>query len=480
MRKSWWAIAIAVILLLGVVIPNILSGNNRGRGYSDQVNYHARMIATFAEQWPSPDISDYPGVMTPLYHLMLAGVVHVFDAGVRALQLLASVFGPLTLIVTGCMAARTGRGLLTLTLLLPIAACMYIWDSSIWLLPDNMAWMLVAAILGMFLLAKPSAGTAMYVRLGVAGVLLAILIATRQSNIWLASLAWVYAFTQPDPDDQTLPAALGDAQRRVIPVLIAVLTTLPAFLVLAWFYKTWGGRFQPPMWDAWYARKWNPSAGAFVLALTGLLSLFFAGFWGPMFVRLLRTRTSWMILAFLGAGLVAMIGRSDYDVSMGRYGAIWNIADKFPSVGGRSLFMVGLSAIAGPIIAAWAMSLGFRARWIFVTTLAAFGATQFKNPWLYERYVDPLLLILFAMASAAIVLREDAKRYADIPAQPSFGTLGSRLESTASSVSGPVRFAGPVVLALLLGAMGLLTLRSAKDVKVLPEGDIGDPPAAKR
>jgi hypothetical protein len=480
MRRTWWAIAIAVILLLAVAIPNILSGNSRGRGYSDQVNYHARMIATFAEQWPSPDVSDYPGVMTPLYHLMLAGVVRAFNVEQQGLQLLASIFGPLTLLVIGAAVSRTGRGLLTLALLLPIAACMYIWDSTIWLLPDNMAWMLAAAIMGMFLLRKQPSDRAMYTRLAIAGLLLASLIATRQSNIWLASLAWVFAFTARDHDDQTLPAALGDWKSRVVPALIAIATTIPAFLVLAWFYKTWGGRFQPPMWDAWYARKWNLSAGAFVLALIGLLSVFFAGFWGPMFVRLMRTRLPWMVLAFVGTAFIALIGRSDYDVSMGRYGAIWNIADKFPSVGGRSLFMVGLSAIAGPIIAAWAMSLGFRARWVFLTTLAAFGATQFKNPWLYERYVDPLLFILFAMASAAIVLREDAKGGADLPAQSSFGTSGSQLESMVQRVSGPVRIAGPVVLALLLGAMGLMTLRGAKEVKVLPVGDIGDPPSVKR
>lgn len=480
MRKNWWAIAIAVILLLAVAIPNILSGNNRGRGYSDQVNYHERIIALFVQDWPSPDVSDYPGVMTPLYHLMLAAIVHASDAGLRELQLVSSVFGPLTLIVIGCAIARTGRGLLTLVLLLPIAACMYIWDSTIWLLPDNMAWVLVAAIMGMFMLGKQAQASSMYLKLAIAGVLLAILIATRQSNIWLASLAWVFAFTHRDHDDQTLPAAIGDMRSRVVPVVIAIATTLPAFLVLAWFYKTWDGRFQPPMWDAWYARKWNLSAGAFVLALVGLLSMFFAGFWGPMFVRLMRTRALWMVLAFVGAGLVAMIGRSDYDMGMGRYGAIWNIQDKFPSVAGRSLFMVGLSAIAGPIIAAWAMSLGFRARWVFLTTLAAFGATQFKNPWLYERYVDPLLFILFAMASAAIVLREDAKGTSEIPAQPSFGTSGSQMESMAHRVSGPVRFAGPVVLALLLGAMGLLTLRGAKEVKLLPEGDIGNPPSTRR
>lgn len=480
MRRTWWAIFIPVALLLLVAIPNILSGNNRGRGYSDQVNYHERIIADFSAQWPRPDLSDYPGVMTPLYHLILAGIDHAIAPQIRTLQLIASVFGPLTIIVAGWWASRTGRGLTTLALLLPLAACMYIWDSTIWLLPDNMAWMLVAAIVGMFMLGAPARPPRMHTTLAIAGVLLAVLIATRQSNIWLASLAWMYAFVRDDDDSQTLPAALGDLRTRIGPVVLAVLWTLPAFLVLAWFYRTWGGRFQPPMWDEWYARRWNLSAPAFVLGLIGLVSLFFAGFWWKTLIHLVRTRTGWMVLAFISAGLAAAIGRSDYDMSMGRYGAIWNIADKFPSVGGRSLLMVGLSAMAGPIIAAWAMSLGFRARWIFLTALAAFGTTQLKNPWLYERYVDPLLLVLFAFAGASVVMRENAGTRPTFTSAPAFGTPGSAVEDAVGRMSPAARIAGPIVLALLFAAMGLQTLRTAREAKVLPPGEIGSPPLARR
>ncbi len=495
-RRRLLALLVPVAVLLAAAIPNILSGNHRGRGYSDQVSYHQRVIETFAAQWPRPDISDYAGVMTPLYHLVLAAVSPAVSGDVKSLQLIGAIFGPLTLVVLGMgvlalvgVRSRASAGLGSLVgclLVLPLACCMYIWDSTIWLLPDNMAWALVAGILAMCFGPPREAGYAggRSARLAAAGAMLLVLIGTRQSNIWLAAVIWTWALVMDESAEETMVGVLGDLKPRAARVLVGVLATLPAFALLGYFYMTWGGRFQPPMWDEWYARKWNASALPFVLGLVGLFSVFFAGFWGPAGIELLRRR-AWVVIGagVLGAVLAAA-APSDYDMSMGRYGAIWSIADKFPGVAHRSLLLVGLGGVGGAALACWCAALDFRGRWVLLATLASFGATQLKNPWLYQRYTEPLLLMVFALAAGSVWRREHDERRAGASLGDAsvlrFGTVGSRLADMTGRIAMPARFAGPVVLALVLGAMGYATMRSAGEVTPLPEGEIGHPPSARR
>nr|HRJ50699.1 hypothetical protein [Phycisphaerales bacterium] len=173
--------------------------------------------------------------------------------------------------------------------------------------------------------------------------------------------------------------------------------------------------------------------------------------------------------------LAAAIPPSDYSIEMGRYGAIWSVADKFPIVGGRSFFMVGLSLLAGPILLAWAAALPYRPRWIFLAVLAAFSATQLKNPYLYQRYAEPLLLILLPMAASLIPHHGHRSL---IPRDPALPAFGSPVANLAAGLATPLRYAGPIFLAIVLALMGLQTMRTAVRPVILPEGSIGNPPRA--
>lgn len=472
------SIILPVAILLAIAVPNILSGNDRGRGYSDQVNYHQRVVETFSRQWPAPDLSDYPGVMTPLYHLLQAFVHRHITDDWRLLQFFGSIWGPITLLVVwvGIWTASGLRigSLRHAALLLPLTCSMYVWDSTAWLLPDNMAWAIVAAILALCF--GPVRDPGRYRSIAAAGALLLVLIATRQSNIWLAAPIWVWAALRNDPDGQTLAGAFADPAPRIKRGLIAVIATLPAFILLGWFFVTWGGRLQPPMWDEWYARKWNPSAGPFVLSLVGLFSVFFAGVLLPTAIDLLRRRPLVVLASMLITLAIGVSAPSTYDMSQGRYGAIWSLADKFPSISGRALLIVGLAALAGPALVCWATALDFRRRWVFVTALAAFAATQYKNPWLYQRYADPLLLILFALAAASLagpLARVAAERRR-------VHAVGCPLADFCENLARPAAIAGPVILAILLGLMGVQTMRSATTPTILPPGSIGHPPTVRR
>ncbi|MCC6429088.1 MAG: hypothetical protein IT435_19995 [Phycisphaerales bacterium] len=474
MRRRWWTILVPVAILLGIAIPNILSGNNRGRGYSDQVNYHQRVIETFIQQWPSPDISNYAGVMTPMYHLMQAGIAHWFGADTRTLQLLGAIFGPLAAVILWLGVSRLSGPLLAILLALPLAASPYIVDSTIWLLPDNMSWALVAGILVTCFGFPADAGR--YRRMAAAGAMLLVLIATRQSNIWLAAVVWACAWVDDDPPEQSLGRTLADWRRRSPRALTSVLATLPAFALLGYFFWLWGGRLQPPMWDEWYARKWNPSGVPFVLALVGLFSAFYAGFLLPAVWQLLRRRMGLLFAAAIVGAIVCAIPRTDYDMSQGRYGAIWSIADKFPAPAGRSLLMIALGAAGSAALVCWGSALDFRRRWVFLGAIAAFTATQVRNPWLYQRYAEPLLLMLFGLAAAAIW---HGRMSAGMSGKTDpAATTDDR--DALGRLAGGLRYVGPAALSVLLAAMVIQSLRGGAEVKIMPPGEIGHPPSKQR
>ncbi len=472
-----------VAALLAIAVPAILWGGDHGRGYSDQVNYHQRVIERFASELPSPGIRDYAGVMTPLYHLGQAVVLRVVGGAgavaadhVTLLRLVGAVFGPLMLGVMWVAVGKWTRPAWTALLLMPLALSPYIVDSTVWILPDNMAWTMVAGILALCF-ARSSGGPR---KLAIMGALLAVLVATRQSNIWLAAVVWAWAFVGDDRADRSMLAALRGWRSRARPTLAAIAATLPAFALLGYFYVTWGGRLQPPMWDEWYARKWNFSGIPFVLALVGLFSVFYVGFLLPTAWRLIRWRPRALLIWGLLAAAVSAIPRSDYDMSQGRYGAIWSIADRFPCPMGRSLLLIALAGAGGMALVCWAAALGFRRRWILLAALAAFGATQIKNPWLYQRYAEPLLLMLMTLSAAAI--------QGTLGRSAWHGGEGRRAEGpgdgedTGSEVplAGLLRVGGVAALALILAALTVQNLRGGGEVKVMAPGEIGHPPSTRR
>lgn len=72
------------------------------RAYAwDQVNYHEKVIRTFIDQWPAPDLSNYLSATTPLYHLLLASVGKLISVSPAALQFTGMLFS------LGLMVARS-------------------------------------------------------------------------------------------------------------------------------------------------------------------------------------------------------------------------------------------------------------------------------------------------------------------------------------------------------------------------------------
>jgi hypothetical protein len=82
---------------------------------------------------------------------------------------------------------------------------------------------------------------------------------------------------------------------------------------------------------------------------------------------------------------------------------LWNVARRLPTFADRSPLVIGLACLGGAILAAWAVVLPRRDRWLFLAAWAGFTVAQAANREAWQRYYEPFVLILFALAAARLI-----------------------------------------------------------------------------
>jgi hypothetical protein len=439
---------ILCVLYLGAAIPLIAGGHMRGRGAGDHIKFHMPVIRAFADQMPSPDLSDYDSATTPGYHLLMATAslaVGTTDLSLQTVNTLITC-ALLALLATAC-ARRAGPATATLVCL-PFLASLYVFTSGVWLLPDNLGWLGVLVVLLLALRDRFEARTLL-----IAGAALVMLVFVRQIHIWTAAALWTAAYVCPP---RRRPRIHGNAGATSAPALLDLLAdiparlrgtlemgivTIPAFLLLVIFLSIWGGLI-PPQFQAKY-HGFSPATPAFVLALLAIYSCFFgADLWAPL-VDLWRRHRPVLIGAIAIGLLCALLPATTYSEPDGRYSGIWNIVRKIPTIGGRtSPLFVALAPLGAAALCAWAHALPRRMTWVILASLGAFIAAQSASPMLWQRYNEPLLLMVVAIMASSV--REP------VP--------------TPDILRGIVplwRRAGPVCLALLLAANTTINLARA-------------------
>lgn len=468
--RTW---AAGLVLALLVLIPAwvlILSGDFNGRGAFDQLNYHEPAVVRFAQQWPRPDLSNYLSATTPGYHLVLAGAGQLIGTGRAGLQLVASLFtGGLFFVLGVALAGRVGTRR-AIGLGLPLAGSMYAFFPAVWLLPDNAGWL---CVLGVLLLALSGCFGA---RLLLAFTALAsVLVLMRQVHLWALAPMWTAAFLgaggrAPDGPGHRLawdvPGLFGRDLRGAIPRVAATvgLSAIPC-AILGAFVREWGG-LTPPYFLRHQGA--NPAAPAFVLALFGLLGIFFVPAAWPALRRTISDNRFQVVGGVIAALLLAGAFPTTYDKEAGRWTGLWNLARTVPDVGGRSLVIVPLAALGGGILMALLGTLGRRDRWVFASAIVGFMGALAATHEVWHRYVEPLVLILLPL----IVARGAAH---GAGAAPGAG-------AAQPSGSGRVRLfdwglVGTCVLGVGLAAVTTMTIARAKPVQdlrlyTLPEFEV--------
>ncbi|HZW09272.1 MAG TPA: hypothetical protein VFF69_05150, partial [Phycisphaerales bacterium] len=327
-----------------------------------------------------------------------------------------------------------------LPLILPAVASMPIFYSGVWLLPDNAGWLGVLAI---WLLALRPRFDAFTLLAGAA--ILAALVFVRQIHLWAAAMllaaAWLGDRDGRDGEFDfalDMRALLGAPAARVARAGAALAAALPALAVIAWFWRSWGG-LTPPVFHERHVGG-NPAAPAFVLAVFGVLSLFFVPFILEG-LRRLWVRHTWLLaLALVAGAVLALAPATTYDVSAGRYSGLWNVARRLPAPLDRSILITPLAVLGAGLAGAWFVSLTRRDRWIMLAALVAFIAAQCASFQLWQRYTEPFVLIWLAIAAARV-----------------------RPASTAAGEGW--RLAGPLALTTLLAAVTVASLALARPVR---------------
>lgn len=454
-RVPWRRVLLLVGLFYAASLPLILTGTNVGRGAYDQVFYHQPTIELFAQQLPSPDLSNYQSATTPAYHLVIAAAGRVLGTGDVTLRLIASLITAalLATMVTACTRAPGDNA--GFFRVLPFAASIYVFSSGTWLLPDNAAWLGVLCVLLMAL--RPVIN---WKTLVLGGVGLLLLVLTRQIHIWAASLFWMAGWLGPwrHPHSQKL---LTDIPGRLPRVAMMAAVTAPAFGALWYFTNLWGGVVVPRYQDMYSG--WSPATPAFVLSLLGGFGVFFAGDLVPRLLIAWRAHRGF-VLALVGIGVVlAVAPDTSFSVEEGRFSGLWRISNKLEPVllvaGHTSLMIVGLAALGSLWLAAIVLSMQMRPRWIVLAGVAGFIAAQSASPMLWQRYNEPFVLMLLAVVLSKPVHRPE---YEENPVAPPTSPVVRPPIGPALAPAAQVL--GPLVLALVLAAFTAVSFSNATPV----------------
>jgi hypothetical protein len=182
----------------------------------------------------------------------------------------------------------------------------------------------------------------------------------------------------------------------VVRVLVAA---LPGLLALGSFVHLWGGL--APRTQEWVhpAASVNFAAITMILATIGVLGFFYLGW------LILAKRPAipwrWAAIGMATAVLIALIPHTTYDKDAGRWGGLWNLARATPTFADRSPLIIGMAALGGAVIAAVLTALRPRERWVLAAALAAFTAAMATVNQAWQRYYEPMVLMVYVLAAAS-------------------------------------------------------------------------------
>ncbi len=365
---------------------------NAGRGAWDATVYHEPLVRALADTWPRFDLADPLSATTPGYHIVLATLDAIGIGSTASLRLASALIGSTLIAMLCAWCVRRVRPLDAFLLALPIAASIYTFQASAFILPDNLAWIGVLVILACCLRDPPG-----FRPLIVASIALPALVFTRQVHLWAAAPIWLAAWLGVR---DTTPGLFASPASRIPRTATAVALTVPGFLVVGWFFRHWGGavppRFQGDMSGG------NPATPAFILLQCSILAVGFGPWILPGVLSLIRDHGRVALLAIAIGLALAIAPDTSFDRDAGRYSGWWALARVTPDIGGRLNTAMLLLAPLGALVVAGSLSgLTHRARWTLLGALVAFAAAQSATAYAWQRYHEPFLIVLFALASAS-------------------------------------------------------------------------------
>jgi hypothetical protein len=230
---------------------------------------------------------------------------------------------------------------------------------------------------------------------------------------------------------------------------------VPAIAAVWMFVRLWGGLvpplFQSGAFDPVTGKTQAPASGgnlatpAFMLTLIAMFGVCFLGYFRAGVRRVVEGDAAALRAMAIGAivGILLALPPTSFNESAGRYSGFWSIAGKLPSVMDRSLFVSAGSVAGGVVLALAWLSLPRRDAIIVLGALAGFTLAAAANFYAWQRYLEPMVLLSMGLASAR------ATSLLDLSPR-----RGPGLEWLWR-----VRAAGPVLLAVALAGITVMSLR---------------------
>lgn len=379
MSEKSQTILLSILIFYTFALPLILLDYNAGRAFIDQDLGHLPAISFFTQQL---DFSDYPSATTPGYHVLIAVFAKTITQNVIFLKLISSLISAAFIGVFAGLLHRKASRLQTIFLLLPMIFSLYFFPDGVWLVPDNLAWLTVAALL--ILTATTSPGATYYI---AATLLLPLAVFIRQPNIWLASIPWATGLS-------SLLFSPTPKQKKIVHGGMTIVITIPAFLVLFYFYTTWNG-LVPPTVQGRHERALSYCVPAFFLSIFFIYSVFYISFVIDAMKKIITPRAySWIITGGLLGFLAAVIPATDYNYEAGRFSGFWNFVRVAPVIGQTSILLTITSTLGGTLFFSWLLLLKKKFRLILFLAALAFVAALIPNALVLERYFSCFVFIL--------------------------------------------------------------------------------------
>ncbi|HMZ51649.1 MAG TPA: hypothetical protein PK988_05240 [Candidatus Sumerlaeota bacterium] len=394
-RVLW--LVVTALLYAALTWPVILSGiTGPGGPARDETNYHLPVLRQFLSQWPHPELGDYPSALAPGYYLFLAGIGQTLGDGLHFFRLVTGLFALGSVLLLQAFVPSRVSAAHAFVIALPLMALPITLRSGMWLLTDFPAFFLITLGLG---LAMTSAGKIR--QLAAAAIAIFCAIYFRQISAW--AIAPVAVAVLQSRDNLKLRIAL-----------MVMLVLLPA-AILVKFHQLWGG-LTPPAFQTRYQRP-NPAAIMMVLSYLGIVTPFFIAA-SPSLVRRVRWNSP-AVVACATVGLIASVAwPTAYNLTEGRSGGpLWSIAQRLPSLAGRSIMFPPL-AIMGAVglFALWNGARSQRPRaTMLVVALVAMMAAHATIHEAYERYYQPPIMLLCAWLFSLAADEKDESRMGILP-----------------------------------------------------------------
>jgi hypothetical protein len=405
-RAAALAALVVCGLFLAFAVPLIYFSPPGGRAEGDESIYHLPTVLGFARDWPHFDFRNYTSATTPGYHLVLAAVARFVSADLSLLRAVGSVFTVGLLATCAAGLARRGGASTSILICLPLVCSSYVFKAGVWILPENAAWW---GLLGVLLLAlRPRIDALTYV---AGATLLALLVFVRQMHLWSASVLWLAAWLGTPTEDEG-PRLAAPLAGRFSRAAMMALATIPAFLIVLYFFHLWGGMVPEhyrlhgqTRTGSVFMDGGNPAAPAMVFTLAALFGAFFLPFaWRRVRVAFGTGGASlWIIAAgaLIGA-VVAVVPVTTYSEEAGRWSGLWRLVRQLPDFHGRSVLLLVLAPAGGAMLALWLLGLGRRDRWLFLAMWGVFTLAQSFSSMAWQRYYEPFLLMTFALAAVRV------------------------------------------------------------------------------